>query len=193
MRFKKAIQYRLPRYDYSQDGAYFITIRIHRWQHHFGKIQNSRMQYSPLGKIAKGYWLEIPKHFPFVHLDTFKVMPNHIHGILVILKRLNRAQLQNFETDEDLALKIVSEKEVISNTKYKNNFGFQSKNLASIIRGYKAAVKKRATMNKISFKWHRRFHDRIIRNTEELERIREYIRNNPEQWEVDKNQRISQS
>ena len=65
---------------------------------------------------------------------------------------------------------------------YKNKFGPQSNNLSSVIRGYKAAVKSFAKTNKIEFGWQPRFHDRIIRNEEELNRIRKYIIENPETW-----------
>jgi REP element-mobilizing transposase RayT len=84
-------------------------------------------------------------------------MPNHVHGIIFI----NKPE----ET-----------------TWVPNNFGSQSRNLASIIRGYKASVKRFANQNNIEFEWQSHYHDRIIRNYNELDNIREYIINNPIKW-----------
>jgi len=73
-------------WDYSGDGAYFITFRTHNGGHYFGECKNGMMTLSTMGAIVQGFWYEIPKHFPFVTLGTFQVMPNHIHGILIIDK-----------------------------------------------------------------------------------------------------------
>ena len=75
---------RLQTWDYSKNGAYFITICTQNREHFFGNIQNGTMQLSEIGKLAEQYWLEIPKHFPFIELGNFVVMPNHFHGILII-------------------------------------------------------------------------------------------------------------
>jgi len=75
---------RLKTWDYSKNGAYFITICTQNREHFFGYIQNGMMQLSEIGKLAERYWLEIPEHFPFVELGNFVVMPNHFHGILII-------------------------------------------------------------------------------------------------------------
>ena len=77
---------RLQSWDYSNNGAYFITICTQNRNHFFGKIQNQEMHLSEIGKLAEKYWLEIPEHFPFVELSNFVVMPNHFHGILIINK-----------------------------------------------------------------------------------------------------------
>lgn len=77
---------RLQSWDYSNNGAYFITICTQNRNHFFGKIINQEMQLSEIGKLAQRYWLEIPEHFPFVALGNFVVMPNHFHGILIIDK-----------------------------------------------------------------------------------------------------------
>lgn len=75
---------RLKNWNYSSNGYYFITICTQNREHFFGKIINDEMRLSEIGKIAKEYWLEIPNHFPFVVLDEFTAMPNHIHGIVMI-------------------------------------------------------------------------------------------------------------
>jgi len=111
-----------------------------------------------MGITACNNWKEIPLHFPFVELDEFVVMPNHIHGILFF----NVPWLRDWRTNE---------------------FGPQSKNLASVIRGYKASVKTFSTIKKIEFGWQSRFHDHIIHSSMELLKIRQYIINNPGNWE----------
>ena len=73
---------RLKGYDYSQDGAYFVTICTHNIECLFGKIVDGEMRINEWGKIAERCWLEIPQHYPNVSLDEFVIMPNHIYGIL---------------------------------------------------------------------------------------------------------------
>lgn len=75
---------RLKGYDYSQSGAYFVTIRTRKGESFFGGIVHGELRRSPIGKTAEEFWLQIPQHFPYVELDEFKVMPNHVHGIILI-------------------------------------------------------------------------------------------------------------
>jgi putative transposase len=81
---------RLKNWDYRKNGAYFITICTHTRKYHFGKImervdlKESLMQLNEIGQMAENFWMEIPKHFPFVELGNFVIMPNHTHGILII-------------------------------------------------------------------------------------------------------------
>jgi putative transposase len=75
---------RMPGYDYAQPGAYYITICAHRQAHWFGSVHGGAMRLSAVGQIAYDCWLSIPEHFPTVSLDAFVVMPNHLHGILVL-------------------------------------------------------------------------------------------------------------
>jgi putative transposase len=160
---------RLQTWDYGSQASYFITICTKNRKNYFGEIitaaetQNvASLQPTAIGLIAHNNWKEIPLHFPFVELDEFVVMPNHIHGILFF----NPPWLHDWTT---------------------NKFGPQSQNLASVIRGYKASVKTFSTMNQIEFAWQSRFHDRIIRSSKELSNTRQYIINNPANWHRDKN------
>lgn len=79
---------RLQTHDYSSNGYYFLTICTKNRENYFGEIVNNKMQLSKIGKTAKKFWREIPKHFPFVKLDEFVVMPNHVHGIIIINKTI---------------------------------------------------------------------------------------------------------
>lgn len=169
---------RWKHWDYSSDAGYFITICTVNREHFFGEIVDGEMKLNELGKMAERCWMEIPNHFPFATLDQFVVMPNHMHGILFILKP-NPVETQNLAS-----LPCRAEQPPKWTP---NKFGPQSKNLASIIRGYKIGVTKFAKQNNIHFSWQPRYHDRVIRNEPELERIRKYIFDNPANWESDRN------
>jgi len=138
----------------------------------FGSIKNAEMQLSAIGQMAEKYWHEIPEHFPFVKLGAFVVMPDHIHGIIIIDKEDDGHNDRN----ENLAPPSIP----------KNKFGPQSKNLASIVRGYKIGVTKNAKQINTSWKWQSLFHDHIIRNNAEYQRIENYIINNPLKMDNDK-------
>lgn len=81
---------RLPGYDYSQEGAYYVTIVTHQRDCLFGEIVNEQMILNDLGKIADECWRAIPDHFPFVALGAHVIMPNHAHGIIIITHERGR-------------------------------------------------------------------------------------------------------
>ncbi len=194
---------RRPKWDYGWNGVYFITICTKNREMHFGDIENGEMNLSEIGKITHQYFLEIPDHFPFVKLGEFAIMPNHVHGIIIIDKKNNKSVNNtndgciNVETQNFASLPIQpvqpnqpvqpsSPHAINHSKKTKNQFGPQSQNLGSIVRGFKTGVKKFATMNNIDFTWQPRFHDHIIRNKSEYNRIEKYIRDNPANWGNDK-------
>jgi|TARA_Y100000310_G_C20601280_1_gene773181 REP element-mobilizing transposase RayT len=179
---------RLPGWNYSENGHYFVTICTNNRINYFGKVKNNIMHLSDIGKITMKYWQEIPKHFPFVKLDEYVIMPNHIHGILII-NNFDQVETQNFAFSNYEAIRSVETQNFASlrPNEYKNKFGPQSKNLSSIIRGFKIGVKKYATINNISFAWQSRFYDHIIRHDQALNNIRQYIIDNPKKWQRDRN------
>ncbi|MBU0577734.1 hypothetical protein KJ742_01010, partial [Patescibacteria group bacterium] len=75
---------RLSYWDYSSDGWYFVTICTKNKEEYFGQVRNYIMGLSDVGCLAAKFWQDIPNHFPFVRLDQWVVMPNHVHGIVVI-------------------------------------------------------------------------------------------------------------
>lgn len=199
---------RLKSWDYGWNGVYFVTICTHDRKCYFGKILESgidefvdivetqnlaslrsnsdgkigsntdaKMHLSKIGKMAQTSWLEIPYHFPFVKLGEFIVMPNHVHGIIIIDK------------DNDARDKVGSQNIVSQRTgkqKPLNKFGPQSKNLPSIIRGFKIGVTKSARKIDPDFKWQPKYYDHVVRDRVSYNRISEYIRNNPSKWYNDK-------
>ncbi len=164
---------RLKHFNYGSNAAYYVTICTKNRINYLGSIvtdtnNNPFLQSSTIGVIAEEYWQQIPQHFPFVILDAIIIMPNHLHGIIII----NKTDTQN---NIDLQ------------TKQYNTFGVQSQNLASIIRAYKSTVKRYANQHNILFEWQSKYWDRVIRDDIELSNIREYIYNNPQNWLNDKN------
>jgi REP element-mobilizing transposase RayT len=185
---------RLREFDYSTDGYYFVTICTKNHRHFFGEIADGEMRLSEMGKIAQKCWAEIPEHFPFVKLDEFVVMPNHIHGIIIIdhspVETHNYASPvceKSIEKQDLMVLQDIKKTQNIASLRDVNGSGAggQSGNLASVVRGFKIGVTKFAKANRINFAWQPRFYDHVIRKDESLSRIREYIRYNPINWNKD--------
>ena len=157
---------RLKEYDYSQSGYYYVTICVQNREYIFGDILNKKMILNQCGDIAKNSWLDLPNHHKNVQLDAFVMMPNHIHGIIII---------NNNPVGNRPACSV-----------NKNN------NLSVIIGSYKATVTKQINrINNTVFQWQKSFHDHIIRKTDSLEKIREYIVNNPLNWDNDENNPVN--
>ena len=155
---------RLQNYNYSENGAYFVTICTKGKQHFFGKIKNDRMYLSEYGHLAKKYWEEIPQHFENVIIDIFVIMPNHIHGVIFLNNDISPvvdAYMRPLQT----------------RTKEK---------IPLIIQNFKSSITRNGKQffPNLEFAWQRSYHDRIIRNSKELENIRDYIFNNPLNWEI---------
>jgi len=161
---------------------YFVTICTKNREEFFGEIIDGKMILNEIGKIAENCLQEIPQHFPHANASEFVVMPNHVHVVIEI--NWNNIQ-QCVETQNFASLQCLTD--FASLPCPQNKFGSQSKNLASIIRGFKIGVKKYATINDLNFTWQPRFYDHVIRNDESLNKIREYIQTNPEMWERDRN------
>lgn len=128
---------RLQGYDYANAGMYFITICTVNRKHYFGDIIDGKMQSNEIGKIAQTEWFKTLEIRPDMNLqlDAFVVMPNHIHGIITIGENEYNNGIGNGRD----AMHCVS---TPTAPEYKNSFAPQSKNLASIIRGYKSSVTK---------------------------------------------------
>jgi len=162
---------RLPDYDYTTPGGYFVTVCTDNRTCFFGNIVNGTMQLSDFGFIVQKVWVEIPLHFRQVNLDEFIVMPNHLHGILhlnTVVEATHASPLQ--------------ENGPVKRT-------LPSGSLGAIIGSFKAAASKQINvLNSISREsiWQRNYYEHIIRNESSLEKIREYICNNPLRWHLDR-------
>ncbi len=167
---------------------------------------------SPIGQIAQSEWIKTFEMRPDMNLQMgeYVIMPNHFHAIIIIGEneynmkwekqqrpdgpgRLDLAQrrdamhcVSTTKTDTNEPNRTDAMHCVSTPSPPQNQFGPQSKNLASIIRGFKTGVTKNARLIHPDFAWQSRYHDRIIRNNEEFQRISTYIRNNPANWQDDK-------
>lgn len=187
---------RLQNWDYGAMGSYFVTICTQNREHFFGKIVRNEMILSDIGKKVEEEWLKTIALRPDMNLElgNFVVMPNHFHGILIIGENEFNSDSQMDSQCRDAMHRVSTNTDTDKNihTNKTNKFGPQSKNLGSIIRGFKSAVttysRKDAIhrVSTINFGWQPRFHDHIIRNLFEFERIQNYIANNIENWDNDK-------
>jgi len=194
---------RLHGYDYGSNGCYFVTICTRNHIHYFGEIVNemnvetdnvvetrliASLRATEIGEIAEKFWLEIPNYFPFVILDQYIVMPNHIHGILIFDKNvccrdaINRVSDNGTDngTDDDNA---TNNKHKIGGVTGIHNTMLHA-NLGRVIRWFKGRVSFECR-SYIDFAWQERFHDRIIRDNNGLDNVRKYIFNNPQNWKDD--------
>jgi len=172
-------QIRLPDYDYSRNGYYFVTVCSKNRANIFAEyktsvgaglasarrndnVDDNAFALSPIGKIIEQQWLAIPNHYGDVELDAYVIMPNHIHGIIVIHQTLKRADARPAPTVSDIICSFKSRSSV-GYTRYvnRNDLDFSGKI------------------------WQRSFYDHVIRNERSLNAIREYILDNPVNWEQD--------
>lgn len=181
---------RLQTWDYANDGAYFITICTMDRRHFFGQVKNGEMILTNAGVIADILWHEIKHHNINIELGEFIVMPNHIHGILILDG--NNASHPGSEVQTRNALSLAPPHNPhptadISKSPGQSRFQNQGKNsISSIVGGYKSAVTKHCNRLGIEFGWQTRFYDHIISDTRAFENISNYILNNASKWELDK-------
>ena len=169
---------RLPAYDYTTPGYYFITIAAYRRQTIFGEITDGEMRFNAFGEIARAEWLKTPSIRRKIALDEFIIMPNHMHGIITIIDDARRGTATPCPYGD----------RSIHNPTIERFSKPTIGSIPTIIRAYKSAVTYH--INHIRHTpgvpvWQRNYWEHIIRDEDDLSRIREYIRNNPAQWETD--------
>jgi putative transposase len=170
---KKRRSIRLQGYDYTKSGAYFVSICSKNMDCIFGDISSGIMHLNQIGDMVNQCWHDIPKHFPHVELDSYVIMPNHIHGIIVIENHDNSFGAKDFSP-----LRKKDTRKVPAGT---------SKTIGSVVRGFKIGVTKWVRQNtSIRDVWQRNYWEHIIRDEKDMNRIQEYIANNPAQWETDR-------
>jgi len=181
---------RLKGYDYSQAGLYFVTICVQDRKCLFGTIVNDEMILNNAGTIANECWLEIPNHFPNAVLHEHIVMPNHVHGIIELI----RDGISNVGAENFLPLQETPSNESLPNESKRNEFQKMiPRSIGSIVKGFKIGVTKwfrnvgvenfQPRPEKI---WQRNYYEHIIRDEQSYQRISEYIINNPKNWKEDK-------
>jgi putative transposase len=167
---------RLKGYDYSQQGMYFVTVVTHHRQLIFGQIDNQIMTHYAIGQLVLDRWLALPNHHNGVEIDLAVIMPNHIHGIIALIR--------------DMPMRVdnpTGQPDAVSLPNYPNSNKIV--NLSGVMGAYKASVTRLAREKSLhptdSPVWQSRYHDRIIRSEAELNHYRHYIENNPLNWQID--------
>jgi len=145
---------RIKNFDYTYPNFYFVTICAKDRREYFGEVLNHEMVLNAAGQTAQNFWQEMPKHYKNVKTDEFIVMPNHLHGIIVLEMQANGLRYS----------------------------------LSQIVGSYKNIVSKILHAGGLEdFYWQASFYDHVIRKEESLDKIREYIKNNPRKWDLDRN------
>jgi REP element-mobilizing transposase RayT len=177
---------RLQNYDYSQPGAYFITICTHKRECLFGKIIETNgirnLVLNRFGKIIRDEWLRTPAIRHEILLDEFIVMPNHFHAIIIITNDVGAYGHTPLQTQIRTFLQSYTP---LQPTTLRS----PSKTVGALVRGFKSTITR--DINQMRHTpyapiWQRNYYEHVIRNDEELNRIREYIQYNPTQWELDR-------
>lgn len=179
---------RMQNWDYRSNSPYFITICTAHRELCFGSITNSEINLTTIGEIVVNEWLKTPVVRPDMNiiLDEFVIMPNHFHGIIFIGKNEFNSRMKNPDNNHNTcrdAMPGVSTK--CTKINRQNQFGPQVKNLSSVIRGFKSSVTTNARKINPFFAWQPRFHDIIIHNNVSYQRIKNYIVDNPNNWDTD--------
>jgi REP element-mobilizing transposase RayT len=169
---------RLPDFDYSGPGDYFVTLVALGRECLFGEIKEGVMVLSAIGGIAEEHWRAIPEHFPMVELGAHVVMPNHVHGIIIIR-----------ETNVGATHRPASQRVAhMGNMERAFHWDAPTKgSLGAIIGAYKMSVTRRIhrELDDNVHVWQRNYFEHVIRNDEEHSRIHDYIESNIENWAQD--------
>ena len=161
---------RLAHYDYTTPGAYFVTICTLNRECIFGQISNDIVKLNSMGRIVSEEWIKTAELRPYVEIDSYIVMPNHLHGIILLQQNPCRDTARRVPTKEQFGRPVIG-------------------SLPSVIRSFKSAVTKRINLlqgtpgKKL---WQGRYYEHVIRKSEELNLIREYITTNPSRWSFDR-------
>ena len=165
---------RLPAYDYAQAGAYFVTICTQNRELTFGEVVKGQMILNDPGQMVESVWRELPQHYPGVEVDTFVLMPNHLHGVIILVGAGSRAcpdnpgQPQGVSPTGTMSLPdVVHRFKSLTTARYRHG----------ILHGRWPPFPGRL--------WQRNYYEWIIRDDAELHRVRQYIIDNPAHWEED--------
>ena len=168
-------------YDYSQPGYYAATVCTQNRSCLFGMIVAGEMLLNDAGRMIHETWYDIPDHYPGIELDVMQIMPNHLHGIIVV---------REVGTDPCVCPNPGTE-----NGQTRGSVPTGCRSLPEVIKQFKTLTARRYIEGVRTYGWHsfsgklwqRSYHDRIIRNETELNKIRTYIYNNPREWDTDEN------
>jgi putative transposase len=167
---------RLPGYDYSQPGYYFITLCVENRENLFGQVKDEQITLNETGKLIDHCWRMLPSHFSHIRLDVFQTMPNHLHGIVNIV-----GAKHSFYVIQNI-------KEPAGNASPLRPNGTNPGSLGAIIQNFKSVTTRKINQIRKSSGirlWQRNYYEHIIRNQDDYYRIRQYILENPSKWDRD--------
>jgi len=175
---------RLKNYDYSRDGAYFVTICTQGRECLLGKIKNEEVELSPAGKMIQEIWKNLPQHHPGFEMDEFIVMPNHIHGIIILMENVGVGLRAYPSTEMAEPKQKAGQPRRVAPTI----------TLPEVVHHFKSytTARYRERVENANWPpfpgrlWQRNYYEHIIRNENSLKKIREYIINNPIRWQFDR-------
>ncbi|WP_017301718.1 transposase [Nodosilinea nodulosa] len=199
---------RLTGYDYASEGLYFITLCCHQRQHLFGTVVEGTMQLNALGQIVAEEWLKTPEIRPNFALGEWVVMPNHLHGVVIVRPsnksnalaegdipvRAHRSAPQPPQPPQPLTeilygdLPAEGDIPVRAHRSAPQPLQRRAQSISSFVAGFKAAATKRINLYRNAPGtpvWQRNYYEHIIRSEASLERIQHYIQNNPATWYQD--------
>ena len=174
---------RLRGYDYSQPGAYFVSICVQHRKCLFGTIIDGKMRLNEIGQIVIECWNRVPQHFPSVELGEYVIMPNHMHGIIA----WDIAEVRVSHPPENTKNRRGEVHSPAENTKNRSG-KVSSPSLGKIVAYFKYQSTKHINQHHNMFRtriWQRNYYDHVIRDDIDLQRLRQYIQNNPMKWELD--------
>ena len=193
---------RLQGYDYSQPGAYFVTICTQNYSYLFGDIVEGEMVLNEAGQMVQGVWDELPMHYPGIETDAFIIMPNHVHGIIVIQPSDVGPASSTVGAGPCACPGDAPQSSDMGRLRVGHPHLGQPQgvapttrmSLADVVHRFKTLTTKRYTdgVKHNGWKpfpgrlWQRNYWEHIVRNEREMHRIREYIINNPAKWESDR-------
>ncbi|MDX2004260.1 MAG: transposase [Meiothermus sp.] len=178
---------RLKGFDYSSNGAYFITIKTYHGEHLFGEVSDGAMHLNALGETVLEEWLKSEGIRKEIFLDEFVIMPNHLHAIVLISKSEPPDQTKA-EADSNVDFTAPEQTHGRASLRSTPLLFRPKRSLGSLVAGLKSSVTtkiNRLRQTPGADVWQERYHDQIIRNDRHLENIRQYIAHNPANWATD--------
>jgi putative transposase len=179
---------RLPGYDYSQAGAYFVTICVYQRQCLFGEIIDGQMILNQYGTIVADTYQWLCQRYPYLHTDEWIVMPNHFHVIMVITDKPCMCVSRNAPTINHRHTDHTINQRHTDHTINPHNPPTKRKSLGRLIGAFKTVSTKKINILRDTPGiplWQRNYYEHIIRNEDGMDKIRQYIINNPLSWEID--------
>ena len=187
---------RLREYDYAQDGAYSVTIGTEWRRHLFGRVRDERMELNAVGRAVEGVWYGLPEHYPHVELDVFVVMPDHVHGIVVLVGGDSEAGSDSGPTlgsgaggsrEEEAGWKPARTQDPATKDGPTKRGSRRRHGLSEVVRGFKTYSGRRVNGLRgtpgVAVR-KRGYYEHVVRNEEDMNRIRQYFQENPLRWSL---------